>query len=186
MSNPLFSVNDKPYGKSWSEWSVLWWKWRMPLSLSKDPGYHQYDNNMIFLAYSFNGYDEYQLTIPSGKDLFFPIITAINSYAEDKTMKTDQDLIKWSREDVAKVAKKEVMINGERLEQQQQVRSEPFDIEYPMPNRWNGTPGPTRAICAGYWTFVRSLAHGRYQIRTSGTCLAGTIRRDAAYDLTVI
>jgi hypothetical protein len=186
MAQLLFSVNDRPFGKSWGQWSIEWWKWRVPTCMIKNPGYYQYNSDVIFLPYS-AGYPEgteHQLTLPSGKSLFFPVIAAINSYAEDKVMKSDQDLIEWSKEDIARIARKEVTINGEPLEQQQ-VCSEPFDIEYPSENKWNGTPGPTRAISAGYWTFLCSLPPGNYQINTHGACLAGKIKRDAAYDLVI-
>ena len=183
MYQPLFSCNDRPHGKSWSEWTILWWKWRLPISSSNNPQYHQYDHNVIFLPYSFFEYKENDLTLPAGKDLFFPSITAINSEREDKRMKTDQDLIQWSREDVGRVAKREVTINGQWLESVP-VCSEPFDTEYPICNRWNVAPGPSRAICAGYWIFIRGLSAGKYEIRTHGACLAGKIKRDVHYSLT--
>ena len=184
MYQLLFSFDDRPHDKSWSEWTILWWKWRLPLSSSTDPQYHRYDHNVVFLPYSFIEYNENVVILPAGKDLFFPTITAINSDREDNRMKTDQDLIQWSKEDVGKVAKMEATLNGQKLESIP-VCSEPFDVEYPTGNRWNVTPGPSRAICSGYWTFIRGLSAGKYEIQTRGSCLAGKIKREMHYNLTL-
>jgi hypothetical protein len=184
MSQLLYSFGDRPYGKSWSEWSIAWWKWRLPLSSSNDLQYHQYDRNVIFLPYSFVEYNENSLILPAGKDLFFPIITAINSDREDERLKTDQDLILWSKEDVGKVAKREVTLNSQTLESIA-VCSEPFNAEYPIGNRWRVTPGSSRAICSGYWSFIRGLSAGKYELHTHGSCLAGKIKREAYYSLTL-
>jgi hypothetical protein len=184
MSQLLYSFDDRPHGKSWSEWTILWWKWRLPLSSSDDPQFHQYDRNVVFLPYSFIEYKENVLIVPAGNDLFFPTITAINSDREDTRMKTDQDLIQWSKEDVGKVAKREATLNGQRLESIP-VCSEPFNAEYPTGNRWNVTPGPSRAICSGYWTFIRGLSAGNYEVQTRGSCLAGKIKRETHYNLTL-
>jgi hypothetical protein len=184
MSQLLYSFNDRPHGKSWSEWTMLWWKWRLPLSSSNEPQYHRYKHNVVFLPYSFVENNENVLILAAGKDLFFPTITAINSYREDNKMKTDRDLIEWSKGDVGKVAKSEATLNGQKLESIP-VCSEPFNAEYPMCNRWNVTPGPSRAICSGYWTFVRGLPAGKYEIHTRGTCLAGKIKRESYYNLTL-
>jgi hypothetical protein len=184
MSQLLYSFDDRPHGKSWSDWTILWWKWRLPLSSSNDPQYHQYDRDVVFLPYSFVEYNENVLILPAGKDLFFPTITAINSDREDHKMKTDQDLIQWSKEDVDKVAKREATLNGQRLESIP-VCSEPFNAEYPTCNRWKVTPGPSRAICSGYWTFIHGLSAGKYDIHTHGSCLAGKIKREAHYNLTL-
>jgi hypothetical protein len=184
MYQLLFSFDDRPHGKSWSEWTILWWKWRLPLSSSTDPQYHRYDHNVVFLPYSFIEYNENVVILPAGKDLFFPTITAINSDREDNRMKTDQDLIQWSKEDVDKVAKMEATLNGQKLKSIP-VCSEPFDVEYPTDNRWNVTPGPSRAICSGYWTFIGGLSAGKYEIQTRGSCLAGKIKRAMHYNLTL-
>ena len=184
MSQLLYSFDDRPHGKSWSEWTILWWKWRLPLSSSNDPQYHRYDRNVVFLPYSFIEYNENVLILPAGNDLFFPTITAINSDREDTRMKTDQDLIQWSKEDVGKVAKREATLNGQKLESIP-VCSEPFNAEYPTGNRWSVTPGPSRAICSGYWTFIRGLSAGKYGIQTRGSCLSGKIKRETHYNLTI-
>ena len=184
MYQLLFSFDDRPHGKSWSEWTILWWKWRLPLSSSNDPQYHRYDHDVVFLPYSFIEYNENVLILPAGKDLFFPTITAINSDLEDNRMKTDQDLIQWSKEDVGKVAKREATLNGQKLESIP-VCSEPFNAEYPTGNRWNVTPGLSRAICSGYWTFIRGLSAGKYELQTRGSCLAGKIKRETHYNLTL-
>lgn len=195
LSQTLFSIADKPYGKSWSEWSELWWKWIISIPKDKNPGMghdslgsnqFQYNYDIIFLAGSFDigNCMSHEVIVPYGKALFFPLINAINSFSEDPEMKTKEDLIKWSKKDIEIIAKKELVINGEPLSQQL-VYSEPFSIEYPPNNVFDANPGPTTAISCGYWAFVRPLPRGEYDIRAAGSCSAGTVKVNVNYFIKV-
>ena len=194
-SQTLFSIADQPYGKSWSEWSQLWWQWIISIPKDKNPGMghddlesnqFQYNENVIFLAGSFDigNFINHEVTVRFGKSLFFPLINAINSFAEDPEMKTEQDLIRWSKQDIEKIAKKGLIINGE-LFPQQLVYSEAFDMTYPPNNVFNAKPGSTTAVSCGYWAFLRSLPRGNYNIQTSGACLAGSVKVGVGYNITV-
>jgi hypothetical protein len=195
MSLTLFSIADKPYDKAWSEWCELWWKWIISIPRDKNPGMghvslvpnqFQYNDDIIFLAGSFDigNYMNHDVKVPSGKALFFPLINAINSLSEDPEMKTKEDLIRWSKQDIEIIAKKELIINGESFPQQL-VYSEPFSIEYPLNNVFNAKPGPTTAISCGYWAFLRPLSRGEYDIQTAGSCSAGTVRVNVNYHIAV-
>lgn len=194
LSQTPFSIADKPYGKSLSEWSELWWKWIITIPKDNNPGmgHHlgsnkfQYNNDIIFLAGSFDigNHISHDVTVPYGKALFFPLINAINSFSEDPEMKTDEDLIRWSKKDIEIIGKKELVINGESFPQQL-VYSEPFNIEYPPNNVFNAVPGPTTAISCGYWAFLRPLPIGYYNIQAGGSCSSGTVKVNVDYHLKV-
>lgn len=194
-SQTAFTINERPYGKTWSEWSQLWWRWIISIPKDRSPGLghddlesnqFQYDDNITFLAGSFDlgNFIRHDVTVPFGKALFFPLINSINSFAEDPTMKTEEDLIRWSRQDIENIRKKELIINGEPISEQL-VYSEPFNIEYPPNNVFKVKPGLTTAISCGYWAFLRPLARGDYKIQTSGSCIAGTVKVDVDYHIRV-
>jgi hypothetical protein len=194
LSQTLFSVADTPYDKYWSEWSELWWKWIISIPKDNNPGmgHHpesnqfQFNDDIVFLAGSFDigNCVNHDVTVSYGKALFFPLINAINSLSEDPEMKTEEDLIRWSKKDIEIIAKKELVINGEPFPQQL-VYSEPFKIEYPPNNVFNAVPGTTIAISCGYWAFLRPMPKGYYHIQSSGSCSSGTVKVNVNYHLKV-
>ena len=73
------SRGSKPYGKSWEEWSAIWWQWCSIEPLASNPvadktgrfcNKNQNDPNVWFLAGTFGGKAERTCTIPAGKALF--------------------------------------------------------------------------------------------------------------------
>jgi hypothetical protein len=99
-------------------------------------------------------------------------------------MNTEQELISWSKKDIENIRKKGLIINGQPFPQQL-VYSETFEVTYPPNNVFNAKPGPTTAVSCGYWTFLRPLPRGNYNIQTSGECLAGSVKVGVGYNITV-
>jgi hypothetical protein len=84
-SNPgVAPPNSKPRGISYSEWSVRWWQWAYGLPVTDHPLFDETGVNAArgqsgqvwFLGGVFNvsGTATREITVPSGKALFFPII----------------------------------------------------------------------------------------------------------------
>jgi hypothetical protein len=195
LPQTIFSDTDQPYGKSWSEWSELWWRWMISIPKDNNPGMghdhqgsnqFQYNEDIIFLAGSFDigNCTNHDVKVQYGKALFFPLINAINSSSEDPEIKTKEDLLEWSKHDIKIIAKKELLINGEPF-LPQLVISEPFNVEYPPNNVFNADPGPTTAISCGYWVFLQPLPKGNYKIKASGSCSSGAINVNVNYRLAV-
>jgi hypothetical protein len=69
---PVLSPVTSPYGKTYSEWSVLWWQWFLPLSSTQfnTCAIGQGANNVAFLL---AGPPSCAGTVPSGTALFFPV-----------------------------------------------------------------------------------------------------------------
>jgi hypothetical protein len=194
----LFTPTSAPYGISYSEWTVRWWKWCLSQPKSRNPvndrtradknaANNQTYPEVWFLAGTTGGYAERECSIPRGKSILCPIINYEISTTEDPSLKTDKDLVLCARTDVDKIAKVDVMIDGVTLSEAKKFRIEsgPFDVTLPLENLWGVKPGPTRAAADGYWLFLKPLQPGKHRVQFGGSCLAGTINIGTVYYLTV-
>ncbi len=190
----VFSAKDSPYGKPWAEWTTMWWQWILSIPKDQNPGtghnilQNQSDENVLFLAGSFGGFIEHNVTVQSGKALLFPIINFTTSYAEDPHFESDEDLIREAKKDMDDITEKEVTLNDipQRDLELCRIFSGPFDLNYPPENVFNALPGLTRAVSDGYWLFLRPLPKGAYKIHTLGACSSGRTKVDVVYHLIVI
>jgi hypothetical protein len=194
----VFAPDSKPYGVTYSEWTVRWWKWCLEQPKSTNPvndrkrtdrnaANNQIYPDVWFLAGTTDGYAERECTIPRGKAIYSPIINFEISTAEDPNLKTDEELSSFARADVDKIAKLNVTIDGISLPDPKKFRveSRPFHVTLPEENIWGVKKGPTRAAGDGYWLFLKPLPRGSHHIQFGGSCLAGTINIGTIYYLTV-
>jgi hypothetical protein len=189
----IFSVKACPFGKTWSEWTAMWWQWILSIPKNQNPGnghnvsLDQKDRNVFFLAGSFGGSVKRDVVVPAGKALFFPIINFTTSYAEDTHLKSEIDMIAEAKKDVDDIIEKQVTIDGMSLRDLEKYRiaSQPFDINYPPDNVFQAQSGQTRGVSDGYWLFLYPLPPGKHKIHTLGACSSGRTRVDVIYNLTV-
>ena len=95
----VFPPNSKPYGSSYAEWSIKWWKWVVSIPRKDNPGEDKTGTNsglgqrgpVWFLAGTFENLPiaERKCTIPFGKAIFFPVIVSEKSFAEFPELKTE-------------------------------------------------------------------------------------------------
>jgi hypothetical protein len=184
----LYSRNEKPFGQSWEEWTIKWWQWLLSISRNHNPGLdqtgenfnvNQVDPNVLFLAGVLAGSApvERTITIHPGKAVLFPIINFITSYAEEPSLKSEQELLLCAKSNIDDIAKKEASINGINFTdlEKYRVQSKAFTITFPEDNIYGLEPGPTIGASDGYWIFLKPLETGKYDIRTAGSCLSGRI-----------
>jgi hypothetical protein len=101
----VFPVDSKPYGKSYAEWSAIWWQWLLSIPEDKSPAGDLTGENcetnqqgpIWFLAGTFGGAAERTCTIPSGKAIMFSPINSECSYAEYPDEKTESDLLECAK-----------------------------------------------------------------------------------------
>jgi hypothetical protein len=190
----IFSVNSRPYGRPWSEWTALWWKWILSIPSSRNPGngndifQNQFDENVLFLAGSFGGIVDRKVAVPYGKALLFPIINFTTSYAENPSLSNERDMITEARKDMDDIVHKEATIDDNALTNIERYRfaSNVFDIDYPQDNVFHARPGKTRGVSDGYWLFLCPPPRGLHKIHTIGACSRGSTRVEVTYYITVI
>jgi len=194
-SDLLYRLDDKPFGKTWDEWTAEWWKWLLSIPKEYNPGYdttserclYGNDPNVVFLVGTFGGAAVRNYIIPARKAVLFPIIAFTTSYAEEPVLKTDLDLISRAKSDMDDIVKKEVTINGKQLQNvnKYRIRSPIFNMTYPENNVFEAAVGPTRGISEGYWVFLRPLASGKHKIFAAGSCSSGKTTVEVTWHLTV-
>ena len=116
----LFARNQKPFDKTWEQWTIEWWQWLLSYPKEINPANPETDQNfafnnddVIFLA----GVDSYTrpvertITIPSQKAILFPIINFITSYLENPAIRHEEDLISSTKSNIDDIRLKQVRID---------------------------------------------------------------------------
>jgi hypothetical protein len=192
----MYTVGERPFGKSLQEWTTLWWQWFFSISRLNHPacdstgqmwGAKQYHTNVIFLAGTIGGSVERRITIPAYKAILVPIINYAISYAEDPELNDESELISIAKSNIEDLARKEAQIDGVKLNlsEDYRIESPPFDIHFPENNIYGVKAGRSRGSGDGYWLFLTPLSPGRHIIQTGGSCLSGRIKIDVLIHLTV-
>ena len=195
-SNMMYTQNERPFGRSWEEWTTRWWKWFLTISKENHPAFDetgknytvgQNDFNVLFLAGTAGGYAKRTIPTTASTALLFPVVNHTISHAENPDLKTDQDLILFTKSHTNDIVKKELNIDGVNYEisEDHRVLSPPFDFSFPYNNVFGVKEGPTRGAGDGYWVFLKPLSVGHHNIRTFGSCMSGRIQIGLDLDLIV-
>lgn len=183
-------------GKSWSEWTIEWWKWLLSIPRPENPAEdrtgkclpsREYDSKVIFLAGTNGGRAEHMITVPCDRSLLLPVINFTTSFLEEPHLKTDSDLIIRARSDIDHITHKEASINGTTIADisKYRVQSLPFDFNYPEDNLFGIPAGSTRCVSDGYWLFTRALPPGEYRLSVGGACSSGRTSVHVVYNVFV-
>jgi hypothetical protein len=184
----MYRLDEKPFGKTWNEWTIEWWKWLLSIQEPDNPANDDSGRNsgqkqsgpVWFLAGTKEQTDvrvadkpRRKCIIPADKAIFFPIVCDEVSFAEKPNVKNDSDLIALARCDTDGMIKLELMIDADflyplKLEPlytghlcKYRISSPVFDLTLPENNLFHGEPGPTRAASDGYWIFLKPLSQGK-------------------------
>jgi hypothetical protein len=153
-----------PFGKSWEKWTAIWCNWLLSIPKDKNPAadetgknssQNQVDANVWFLAGSFGN------NIPVRRKCTLP-----NSKAEDLDLIYEEELAMRARNSMDRLICIQLIVDGKRLLNLSEYRvlSEFFDLTFPENNVYDVNFGNTRAVCDGYWAFLRPLPIGSHEI----------------------
>jgi hypothetical protein len=82
----VFDSDSKPFNIPLTEWTSIWWKWLHSMPGDRSPASDtrgqfcstsQHNPHVWFLAGTFGGSAVRYSTIPYGKTVLFPVITAV-------------------------------------------------------------------------------------------------------------
>ncbi|HEY7079648.1 MAG TPA: hypothetical protein VH500_08105 [Nitrososphaeraceae archaeon] len=192
----LYQLDERPFGKTWEEWTTKWWKWFLSMPIDDNPAYdntgnkakaNQIDPNVWFLAGTTGGTAERTIIIPADKAILLPIINITTSFSENPKLKTEKDLESYVDSHMNNIVKKEAYIDGHTLfiSDNHRMRSPLFTFSFPKNNLYRVQEGSTEGIGDGYWLFIKPLAQGMHTVRTFGSCMSGKIRIDVSIKLLV-
>ena len=186
------------FGKSFGEWTVLWWRWALETAKSINPvidnsGKYADINqptDVWFLAGKFvdgtRNLPNRHCRIPAGRAILFPVINCEVNTHEYPELRTDNDLITHVKKDIDSIIMRECFINGEYLPPQRQKSDPPiFEVNINKDNGLGVKGGRTNVSSDGYWIFLKPLVKGQYDIGFEGICRIGTRYSGAKYMLIV-
>jgi hypothetical protein len=185
--NPgVFPLSSKPYGKTYEEWSILWWKWAEAIPFGVNPVFNDLtgihgsigqSGPVWFLAGAGGGQIVRTVTVPGGKPLFFPLSNWINDYpCSDPAFQppAGQTLEKFLQEGVKPYVDMtdvlECEVDGEPLTNLYDYRvvSRLFQFTAAADMSLTGDPcltgSPQLATSDGYWVMLKPLSPGEHMI----------------------
>jgi hypothetical protein len=201
MSPEVFSATDRPYGKTYGQWTVEWWRWALGTPVSVNPvvdttgkyaDVNQPSKDVWFLAGKFGSesrvFPQRECTLPADRSILFPVINCEANPLEYPQLRTKEDLIDHVSNDEDTIIKKDCFINGEKMPVER-VQSDPkvFSLMIHKENYF-GVKGGGNTVAAadGYWVFFKHLPAGEYTLDLAGECERGRLNSGASYRLTVV
>jgi hypothetical protein len=173
----MYSRKYQPFGKSWEKWAAIWCNWLLSIPRDRNPAVdengknssqNQFDADVWFLAGTFgnNNNVRRKCTVPKSKSILFPIVDKEDSFAEDLDLLNEGELAIRARNSMDRLICIQLTVDGKKISNlsEYRVMSEFFDLKFPKNNVYEVTPGITRAVCDGYWAFLRPLPIGSHEI----------------------
>jgi hypothetical protein len=173
----MYPRNYQPFGRSWEKWAAIWCNWLLSIPKNRNPAIDEYgeyssenqvEANVWFLAGTFgnNNTVRRKCVVPKSKSLLFPILDKEDSFAEDIDLINEEELATRARESMDRLISLQLIVDGNRLSNisQYRVLSEFFDLAFPENNVYGVKSGITRAVCDGYWAFIKPLSVGLHEI----------------------
>jgi hypothetical protein len=193
-----FPPDSQPYQRTYADWTAEWWKWFLSTPTGanpiNDPSGERcaigQQGPVWFLVGSGGGKTVRECTIPAGRAILIPAINVECSYAEDQSLRTDNDLRVCATSDQDLVTETAATLNGSAL-QVHRVQSQVFNFTFPVDNIYGVPAGPTKAVSEGFWVFIQPLPPGQYELHVQGLLVDPTVTapvnlvEDSTYHLTV-
>lgn len=195
-ADTYFNPAEKPYGLSFGEWTVKWWRWIVSIPIERNPALDYVGQNsganqtapVWFLAGTFgeNKRPIRKCTVPRNMAFFFPIINYEINQLEDSSLKSDQEMISHVVDDINDIIKKVVTVDGNNIPAYR-VQSSPevFYLNLGPSNCLGLKPGLVKVAADGYWAFLKPLSIGEHEIFFHGSCSGGIRNSTAQYFLSV-
>jgi hypothetical protein len=195
----VIPVTAQIQGKSYAEWSAIWWQWAVSLPADRNPLFDQgvsvngangQSGRVWFLTGVINesGTAERSLAIPAGTMLFFPIINTECSTVEPDPFhgENEQEL----RECAAQFTLGNLVadIDGVAISDLEQftVMSPMFQFTAPANNVLGVEPGTGFSVANGVYLMLAPLSVGEHTIHFGGTYIDANFTLDITYHVTVV
>ena len=191
----IFPIDSKPFGLSYSDWSVKWWQWISSIPKNKNPFYdwdgdnvnvNQNDPRVLFLCQTYEGVESMpsrKNIITKGRSIFMPIINWISIMHEDG--ETDEELMQIAKNKMDVIGPLEITINGITINkglEKYRVLSPFFEIDLPENNAFGISSGNRRCISDGYWIFLHPISED-LRLSSFSSCSSGVTKIKVNYEL---
>ena len=183
----LFSKESAPFGLTYEQAVINYWKTILSLPEDKNPmtdtaagkcGFElQTENGSLFyLAGNAGGASFITCKIPAGSGIFIPIITVEASTAEAPGSTVD-DLNKIAKDDQDGVTSLFLKLNDEVINydvlKMHRIHTGDFKVMFPANALFGAKPGPSDVVADGYYVITHPLPRGNHtiDIKSSLACL---------------
>jgi hypothetical protein len=198
--------NAKHAGKTYSEWSVEWWKWALSQPVASNPLFdltgtdaaNGQTGNVWFLAATFGdpAVVNRSISVSAGTSFFFPLM----NFEEDSAFAPDmsvQEMVDEIAVKATQVTELHLTIDGVSMPDLLSLRaraSTPFSIALPpggddVYSHFGVDAGNSvsTVVSDGYWAFIDALPAGSHTISFGGTQNDGTTNSSisATYSINV-
>lgn len=181
--NPgVWPPNSKPGGKTYGEWSGVWWAWALNQPLSHNPivdltgqdahwGQSEFvseEEEMFFLVGTYGEAAERACSVPAGKSILFPIEN--EAYLLNLPTDTEEEARRCIRVEADHVATMEVTVDGRALGGLRNYRFQSpgfFAVNLdPQEPLWPGVvlPADCPTVADGYWICLEPLENGEHTV----------------------
>jgi hypothetical protein len=196
----LFPSDSKPYGLTFSQWTIKWWYWLLSIPKDKNPALDtsgtnlsesQNDPNVWFLAGTLGGAATRSGKIPLGKAILMPVINYRCSFADEPAINTEEELTLKCKKEIDDIKNLSFQIDDMFVTNLSSYRicSPLFDVHLSENSIENNilhdNRFDTKMISDGYWIFLRPLNIGLHKLISSGSCRSGKISIAMNYHLFV-
>ena len=184
----VFPLDSKPYGMSYSDWSIKFWQWlfKTPITPPPHPGddstgagcTKSQEGPVWYMAGSSGSEQTRNCIVPHGKALLLTPINVECSFAENPTLKTEAELRSCAKSDQDKVnpSSLKLIVDGIPLSNVSKYRfaSPIFNLTLPENNFLGLDPQVTQAVTDGYWIILEPLSKGNHTIISTGAIIDPT------------
>lgn len=197
LSVECYAPNERPFGISFGQWTVKWWRWLLSCPSSINPASDKSGINsslnqngpVWYLAGTF-GEDfvpHRECSIPDGKCIFFPIINFELNNLENPEFTTDEELISNVKKDEDDITNQIANVDGLEIVAWR-VESDPkiFHVDLPPENCLQIQSKRIKIASDGYWIFLKPLSKGKHKIFFHASCTGGLRSCTAFYDLNIV
>ena len=203
--NPdVVSPGTKIHGKSYGEWSAEWWKFVQSIPSSDNPFLHDdkcevgQSGPVWFLTGSWAQSPivaTRHCTVPSGRYLFFPVVSVVADNVGFDPPKTVDELRAGARELVNSHVGTKCWLDGKELQGLGSVLDSPYRVVSP-PFRYRASAGDLHGYPAwmlvdpvvsdGIFLMLEPLAAGRHTIRYTGSSLTNPYSYDITFLIDIV
>jgi hypothetical protein len=193
----IYPIDSKPYGSTYSEWTVKWWRWLLEIPKLSSPAFdrvgiraatNQKNPKVYFLCQTCDkagSVPNRRITLPDDCSIFMPIINWISFPDDDKD--PEELLVANAKERMDVIGDLRISISGKKIKEKlidYRVTSSVFVCKLPKDNLFGLPSGNTRAFSDGYWIFLKPLQSDS-KLSTFGSCSSGATRISVGYYIKV-
>ena len=178
VSNLVFDLNTKPFNVSYADWTAKWWQWAYSIPWDRNPSYddtgkycsENQNGTVWFLTQAFEHPVTRTCAIPRSTALLITLLNSECSFAEFKSLKTEQELrdCAKSMQDIANGL--HASLDGISIPnlEKYRVQTNLFNFTLPENNILNLTAQTTQSVADGNWLFLKPLPPGIHKLEVKG------------------